>query len=244
MPRSRMKQQRDTEFLEAAQKVSSKDTKEKGKKEKLKQSRKDTVAAAAPVSKTQELPPSGVQTKSGVMDYTIHGVIQQYVSVQKKEKRAVLSFVLNQFKYSGECQILILVNTLQEAAGLKTALSASASFSLALMTITEQNTEFEQFAELKNTCGIITLETLLSDINISYANYLIVLDMPEDLDPYLERTRGLRSVTYFATSPEEVQALQALEARFTIKMRQMSCLGDLARTERQNALKMKLQSLG
>lgn len=161
----------------------------------------------------------------------------------KKEKRAVLNFVLNQFKYSGDCKILIIVRTMQEASGLRAALSASPSFSLALMCIESGNGDYESFQKIKNSAGILTCEVLLS-VDISHASALIYFDLPSDLRPCTERSKGRKSITYFTSSPEERASLSSLEALHGVKMREMSCLGELARNERQNALKMRLASLG
>jgi len=105
-------------------------------------------------------------------------------------------------------------------------------------------TAYKSFQKLKNTAGILTFDIFLSVLDISHANYLILLDLPNDLSPYTERSVGVKSITYFATSPDDSSALSSLEALHGVKMRQISCLGELARDERRNALKMKLASMG
>lgn len=238
----------DPTVLENTEKLQAKIAKKRSLRQKARAKKKEatTEAPGTPDKDTE----SAIVTKSKgnvgqSTSFRINDVIQQYAKVQKKEKRAVLCFLLDQLhNYCEECHSLIIVKNDQEAAGLRSSLSISTSFDFALMVVEKESDAYEEFQKQRSTAAIMTWDCFLSGISTSHADYMIVLDMPIDLDTCLERSKQMKSITYFAQTQEENDAIGRLEAQHGVKMRQLSCLSNLAWTERRNALKMKLANLG
>lgn len=232
--------------------LQAKITKKRVLRQKARTKKKTTPQPATEETTPALVTPNGdivVQKKSGTLaECKINGVMQQFVCVAKKEMRAVLCFVLYQFTFNGECNILILVRNAQEAAGLKTSLSlcpsacSSSTDHTGFTLITGPTSEADRARNQKCLAGIIPFDLYLSsEVDISFCVNLIVFDMPDDMTPFLERASKSKSVTYFSTTPEGSNLLRDMEAKHNIQMREFF-LDEIVRDQRKTALKLKMAS--
>lgn len=213
-------------------------------------SQKKTVTDASALP-SQNTPPSPIENKQASIQqqWRINGAIQQFAMVMEKDKRAFLDFFLTQLGYeSKHYHIIIFVNSEHRATGLCNGLRMSPSVEFPLLLVEQADqSEYVHFRSLSDGISIIPTSNCSLDVSIAHANMVVFFDMPNDADEYLDRAAGASkgaTVMSLPVSDEELLVIRQLEKRFDVKIREMSGLAKLKKSQNREAFKRRLAATG
>lgn len=162
---------------------------------------------------------------------TLHGLQQYYVKVTAEEKNRKLTDLLDQLDFN---QVVIFVSTASRAVELDRLLRECNFPSTHIHGKMPQKTRLERYANFKSNQTRILVSTNLfgRGIDIERVNIVINYDFPnaheksgeQPADQYLHRvgragrfgTKGL--AISFITTPEDEEALKAVQERFLVEI--------------------------
>jgi Lhr-like helicase len=157
---------------------------------------------------------------------TLHGLVQHYIKLEKKEKNRKLNDLLDALDFN---QVVIFVKSVSRAAELNKLLVECNFPSICIHSGLTQEERLNRYKNFKDGLKRILVATDLvgRGIDIERVNIVINYDMPENADSYLHRvgragrfgTKGL-AITFVA-SEEDVKVLNDVQARFEVDIKEL-----------------------